>query len=135
MKNTVCSSVYVVVAFVEQAIILELLKDTLVNKGVYAFVSFLTIFGMLFVCRRINKSQKEKIEEKTEFPEVINNYMVECATWLGLFSPVFCTIDWMCEIFEMSRKIGADALIYKWGFTGILTLVAFILPKIPPKKM
>lgn len=134
IKNTVYSSVYVVVAFVEQAIILKFLKDTIANKGIYACVSLLTIFGMLCVCRKINKSQKKKIEEKTIFSETNDNYLVECATWLGYFSPVFCTIDWVYGLFEMLEKTGANALIYRWGFTGVFTLIAFSLPKIPKKK-
>lgn len=134
IKSTVYSSVYVIVAFVEQTIVLQVLRDYISNKIMYFILSLLSIFAMLFISGKIIAREKKKIEVQNNLPETTNNKVVEFATLLGLFSPIFCAIDWYGELIEVFEVTDPCCILVKKILTVGFLLLAMVLTWIGKKK-
>lgn len=128
LKDAEYSSIYVVVCFFEQTIVLELLSDAIHSKLLYFWISLLTLIVMFIICDKLIKGAKKKIEAQKDFPKSESNKFIECATMLGYLSPVLCLSTWIGGLAE------ADTFVIKW-FINILVLILGIgVPLLVKKK-
>lgn len=141
IKDTTYSSIYVVLCFVEQTVILEALKDLTslitnetVRNVVYFGVGLLSLGLSLILIHILIKRSKSRIEndakkhmENGEISECKKiDKVIECATMLGYLSPVLC----LCTMFSGFEGL----LILKWAIVGLVHLLGIAMPLLIRKK-
>lgn len=125
VKHTVYSSMYVVVAFFEQMVVLELI-DELTEGFLNILLGIISILVMVIVLKILCNILKKQIEETQYYQEPINNKWIECATQLSYFSPVLCVIDWILS------RITSDIILDK-VCTILIILFTIVMPLVVKK--
>ena len=128
LKDAEYSSIYVVVCFFEQTIVLAFLSDTIHCKLLYFGISLLTIVVMLIICDKLIKGAKKKIEAQKDFPKSESNKLIEFATTLGYFSPALCLSTWI------GGFAGTDTFVLKWVINILVFILSFVVPLLVKKK-
>ena len=141
LKDTTYSSIYVVLCFVEQTVILEALKDLTslitnetVRNVVYFGVGLLSLGLSLVLIHILIKRSKSRIENDAkkhmENGEISKckktDNVIECATMLGYLSPALC----LCTMFSGFEGL----LILKWAIVGLVHLLGIAMPLLIRKK-
>ncbi len=128
VKNTKYSSIYVVICFFEQTVVLELLKDMVQNRVLYFFCGVVSFVVMFLLFDKLQKRAKAQIESMTSFPESKNDKLIECATMLGYMSPILCFISWLSGFNE------SESVQMKWFFIALVIILGIVLPLVGKKK-
>lgn len=141
LKDVKYSSIYVVICFVEQVVILEALKDltslildenakslVYVVGGTLSFISLLLITSVLIKHSRkqIESDAKRQIECGEESTHTTSDKMIECATTLGYLSPLVCLGTMISGLKEL--------LLLKWGIIVLVHILGIGLPLLIRKK-
>lgn len=141
LKYTKYSSIYVVVCLVEQAVLLELIKDftqlileDTIRLRVYIGGGLISIFVTLKLLDMLVEKARKKIEEdaliqiesKGEYEPEKTDKIIECATMLGYMSPLLCISTWISGI--------DNTQIYKWGIIILVHILGIGIPLIVKKK-
>lgn len=138
LKNTVYSSIYVMLSFLEQSVVLELLADSFdrLNYIIWGFISLIVLIVLSELC--INRARI--ICESYTFDSVSSNIktaksakkildkVVDCATLLGYLSPLLCVASYIGKI------DGQYCFEFKWGIIGLVILLGIVLPVLIKKK-
>lgn len=141
LKDTKYSSIYVVVCLIEQAVLIELLKDltqlilddtirllVYIGGGLISILIMLKILDMLVkkAGKKIEEDALIQIESKGEYvPEKVDK-IIECATMLGYMSPLLCVSTWISGI--------ENTQIYKWGIIILVHILGIGIPLFVRKK-
>lgn len=141
LKDAKYSSIYVVVCLIEQAVLLELLKDITqlipddaIRTFVYIGGGLMSFFIMLKILDVLVKKAGKKIENdaliqrksKEEYIPEKGDKIIECATMLGYLSPLLCVSTWISGI--------ENAQIYKWGIIILVHILGIGMPLVVKKK-
>lgn len=133
LKDTTYSSIYVVICFVEQTVILEALKDLtalIPNEAtrncVYFSGGLFSLILLLVVTSILIKSSKKIIENGEEGTYQKTDKVIECATVLGYLSPLLC-LSTMYSGFD-------GLLLYKWGLIALVHILGIGMPLLIRKK-
>ena len=141
LKDVKYSSIYVVICFVEQVVILEALKDltslildentknlVYIIGGILSVISLLLITGVLIKRSRkkIESDAKGRIESGEESTHATSDKMIECATTLGYLSPLVCLSTMFSGLNEL--------LVLKWGIIVLVHILGIGLPLLIRKK-
>lgn len=141
LKDTKYSSIYVVVCLIEQAVLLELLKDltqlmqddtirllVYIGGGLISFLIMLKILDMLVkkAGKQIEEEALIQIQSKGEYVPEKADKIIECATMLGYMSPLLCVSTWISGI--------ENTQIYKWGIIILVHILGIGIPLLVRKK-
>lgn len=141
LKDTKYSSIYVVVCLIEQAVLLELLKDltqlmrddtmrllVYIGGGLISFLIMLKILDMLVkkAGKQIEEDALIQIQSKGEYVPERADKIIECATMLGYMSPLLCVSTWISGI--------ENTQIYKWGIIILVHILGIGIPLLVRKK-
>lgn len=141
LKDVKYSSIYVVICFVEQVVILEALKDltslildenakslVYIVGGTLSFISLLLITSVLIKHSRkqIESDAKRQIECGEESTHTTSDKMIECATTLGYLSPLVFLGTMISGLKEL--------LLLKWGIIVLVHILGIGLPLLIRKK-
>lgn len=141
LKDTKYSSIYVVVCLIEQAVLLELLKDltqlmrddtmrllVYIGGGLISFLIMLKILDMLVkkAGKQIEEDALIQIQSKGEYVPEKADKIIECATMLGYMSPLLCVSTWISGI--------ENTQIYKWGIIILVHILGIGIPLLVRKK-
>ena len=134
LKNTYYSSIYVVVCFIEQSIVLEFFKDLKLKMWIYTILGIISIVIMMWVCSKLISKARAKIEGKTCIVPNASNKIIECATMLGYLSPLLCISSfWGGFINEETNWMRCEIMCIKWGIIGFVLLIGIGMPLIIKK--
>lgn len=141
LKDTKYSSIYVVVCLIEQAVLLELLKDltqlmhddtirllVYIGGGLISFLIMLKLLDMLVkkAGKQIEEDALIQIQSKGEYVPQKADKIIECATMLGYMSPLLCVSTWISGI--------ENTQIYKWGIIILVHILGIGIPLLVRKK-
>lgn len=141
LKDTKYSSIYVVVCLIEQAVLLELLKDltqlmqddtirllVYIGGGLISFLIMLKLLDVLVkkAGKQIEEDALIQIQSKGEYVPQKADKIIECATMLGYMSPLLCVSTWISGI--------ENTQIYKWGIIILVHILGIGIPLLVRKK-
>ena len=141
LKDTKYSSIYVVVCLIEQAVLLELLKDLTqlirddtIRLMVYIGGGLISVVIMLKILDVLVKKARKQIEEdaliqiqsKGEYAPEKTDKIIECATMIGYLSPLLCISTWISGIENLQ--------VFKWGIIVLVHILGVIIPIVVKKK-
>lgn len=141
LKNSKYSSIYVVFCLVEQAVVLEILKDIAefipnenVHRWVYTVGGLASIFLLLILIGAVEKRAKRQIEEDTlkqisekkASTDKKKDLMIDCATNLGYMGPLLCLTTWLSNLEGMFK--------WKWSLIVLTIFLGIGVPVVFRKK-